>query len=95
MLGRAGNASVLDRNARPQPRIDHQTMTAPFCNVTQYSNWGSAQSANGDGARHSNLAFTCLVEDAIVGSPVESQLSQGTPASLLREGGEQVDVALL
>jgi hypothetical protein len=56
-------------------------MNAHFCNVTQYGNWSSAQSADGDGVRYSNLAFMCFAEDALVGS----QLSLGTPASLPRD----------
>jgi hypothetical protein len=55
-------------------------MNTHFCNVTQYGNWSSAQLADGDGVRYSNLAFTCFAEDALVASG--SQLSLGTPASL-------------
>jgi hypothetical protein len=62
------------------PQIDHQTMNAHFCIVTQYGNWSSTQSANGDhdGVRYSNLAFMCFAEDSLFGS----QLGLGTPASL-------------
>ena len=56
-------------------------MNAHFCNVTQYGNWSSAQSADGYGVRYSNLTFMCFAEDALAGS----QLSVGTPASLLRD----------
>jgi hypothetical protein len=53
-------------------------MNTHFCNVTQYGNWSSAQSANGDGVRYSNLTFMCF---ALAGS----QFSLGTPASLPRD----------
>ncbi len=53
-------------------------MNTHVCDVTQYSDWSSAQSANGDEARYSNLAFMCFAENALVGS----QLSLGTPTSL-------------
>lgn len=74
-----GVRAVISAVKYPQPRIDHRTMNAHFCNVTQYGDWSSAQSANGDGVvSYPNLAFTCLAEDTLVGS----QLSLGTPASL-------------
>ena len=73
-----GVRAVISSVKYPQPRIDHRTMNAHFCNVTQYGNCSSAQSAHGDRVRYSNLAFTCFAEDALVGS----QLSLGTPASL-------------
>jgi hypothetical protein len=50
----------------PQPRIDHRTMNAHFCDVTQYDYWSTAQSANGDEVRYSNLAFMCFAENALV-----------------------------
>lgn len=73
-----GVRAVISAVKYPQPRTDHRTMNAHFCNVTQYGDWSSAQSANGDGVRYSNLAFMCFAEDTLVGS----QLSLGTPASL-------------
>jgi hypothetical protein len=74
-----GVRAVISAVKYPQPRIDHRTMNAHFCNVTQYGDWSSAQSANGDGVvSYPNLAFTCFAEDTLVGS----QLSLGTPASL-------------
>ncbi len=73
-----GVRAVIASVKYQQPQIDHRTMNAHFCNVTQYCNWSSAQSADGDGVRYSNLAFMCFAEDALVGS----QLSLGTPASL-------------
>ena len=74
-----GVRAVISAVKYPQPRTDHRTMNAHFCNVTQYGDWSSAQSANGDGVvSYPNLAFTCLAEDTLVGS----QLSLGTPASL-------------
>jgi hypothetical protein len=74
-----GVRAVISAVKYPQPRIDHRTMNAHFCNVTQYGDWSSAQSANGDGVvSYPNLAFTCFTEDTLVGS----QLSLGTPASL-------------
>jgi hypothetical protein len=76
-----GVRTVISSVKYPQPRIDHRTMNAHFCNVTQYGNLSSAQSANGDGVRYSNLASMCFAEDALVGS----QLSLGTPASLPRD----------
>ncbi len=63
-----GVRAVISSVKYPQPRIDHRTMNAHFCDVTQYGNWNSAQSANGDGVRYSNLAFMCFAEDAPVGS---------------------------
>jgi hypothetical protein len=56
-------------------------MNAHNCNNTQYSGWSKPQSANGDVARYSSLAFMCLVEDDLVGS----QLSPGTRTSLPRD----------
>jgi hypothetical protein len=56
-------------------------MKAHFCNVSQYGDWSSAQSATGDGVRYSNLACMCFAEDSLVGS----QLSLGTQASLPRD----------
>jgi hypothetical protein len=76
-----GVRAVIPSVKNPQPRIDHRTINSHFCNVTQYCSWSSAQSANGDGVRYSNLAFMCFTEDALVGS----QLSLGTPASLPRD----------
>jgi hypothetical protein len=74
-----GVRAVISAVKYPQPRTDHRTMNAHFCNVTQYGDWSSAQSANGDGVvSYPNLAFTCFTEDTLVGS----QLSLGTPASL-------------
>ena len=74
-----GVRAVISAVNYPQPRTDHRTMNAHFCNVTQYGDWSSAQSANGDGVvSYPNLAFTCFAEDTLVGS----QLSLGTPASL-------------
>ena len=74
-----GVRAVISAVKYPQPRTDHRTMNAHFCNVTQYGDWSSAQSANGDGVvSYPNLAFTCFAEDTLVGS----QLSLGTPASL-------------
>jgi len=74
-----GVRAVISAVNYPQPRTDHRTMNAHFCNVTQYGDWSSAQSANGDGVvSYPNLAFTCFTEDTLVGS----QLSLGTPASL-------------
>ncbi len=58
-------------------------MNTHFCNVTQYGNWSSAQPANGDGVRYSNLVFMCFAEDDL--RLVGSQLSLGTPASLPRD----------
>jgi len=74
-----GVRAVISAVNYPQPQTDHRTMNAHFCNVTQYGDWSSAQSANGDGVvSYPNLAFTCFAEDTLVGS----QLSLGTPASL-------------
>jgi hypothetical protein len=74
-----GVRAVISAVKYPQPRTDHRTMNAHFCNVTQYGDWSSAQSANGDGVvSYPNLAFMCFAEDTLVGS----QLSLGTPASL-------------
>jgi len=74
-----GARAVISSVKYPQPRTDLRTMNAHFCNVTQYGDWSSAQSANGDGVvSYPNLAFTCFAEDTLVGS----QLSLGTPASL-------------
>jgi hypothetical protein len=74
-----GVRAVISSVKYPPPRIDHRTMNAHFCNVTQYGNWSSAQSANGDGVvSYPNLAFMCFAEDTLVGS----QLSLGAPASL-------------
>ncbi len=56
-------------------------MNAHYCNDTQYSCWIKPQSANGDEAKYSRLAFMCLVEDNLVGS----QLSLGKPTSLPRD----------
>ncbi len=55
-------------------------MKAHYCIDTQYSGWSKSQSANEDEARYSGLASICLVEDDLL----ESQLSLGTPTSLLR-----------
>ncbi len=78
-----GVGVVISSVKYPQPRIDHRTMNEHFCDVTQYGNWGSAQSANGDGVRYSNLAFMCFAENALVGS----QLSLGTVLALLKKAG--------
>jgi hypothetical protein len=50
----------------PQPRIDHRTMNEHYCDVTQYGDWTTAQSADGDEVRHSNLAFMRFAENALV-----------------------------
>jgi hypothetical protein len=55
-------------------------MNAQFCDVTQYCDWSTAQPANGDEVRYSNLAFMCFAENAR-----GSQLSLCTPASLPRD----------
>ena len=74
-----GVRAVISAVNYPQSRTDLRTMNAHFCNVTQYGDWSSAQSANGDGVvSYPNLDFTCFAEDNLVGS----QLSLGTPASL-------------
>jgi hypothetical protein len=56
-------------------------MNAHFCDVTQYGDWSTAQSANGDEVRYSNLAFMCFAENALIGS----QLSLNTLTSLPRD----------
>jgi hypothetical protein len=77
-----GVRAVISSAKYLQPRIDHRTMNAHFCDVAQYGNWCSAQSANGDGVvSYPNLAFTCFAENALVGS----QLSLGTPTRPLRD----------
>jgi hypothetical protein len=76
-----GVRAVISTVKYPQHQIDHLTMNAHFCDVTQYGDWSSAQPANGDEVRYSNLTFMCFAENALVGS----QLSLGTPTSLPRD----------
>ncbi len=61
-----GVRAVISSVKYAQPRIDHRTMNTHFCDVTQYCNWSSAQSASGDGVRYFNLAFMCFAENALV-----------------------------
>jgi hypothetical protein len=48
-------------------------MNAHLCDVTQYGDWSTAQSAHGDEARYSNLAFMCLAENALEASSVSAR----------------------
>jgi hypothetical protein len=71
-----GVLTVISSVKHQQQRIDHQTINVHFCDVTQYGDWSTAQSANGSEVRYSNLAFMCFAENALV----ESQLSLCTAA---------------
>jgi hypothetical protein len=46
-----GARAVISSVKHQQPQINHQTMNAHLCDVTQYGDWSAAQSANGDEVR--------------------------------------------